>query len=171
MKLLPERKHLKYIFIPIVVTQWDSSRGEPCTADWLPIYIFIPMVVTQWDCSQLLVNPDKEAQVTLRKPVQSVSMDNCWAFENNDPRQLGSTVFPWGPTFSSWRNSTTCWNSLYRKDTDSLLKDTQDEALCTRLICPIRNEAVLEALLNVEDEVCDFNKTIKMAMEVCKPLS
>ena len=70
MKLLPERKHLKYIFIPIVVTQWDSSRGEPCTADWLPIYIFIPMVVTQWDCSQLLVNPDKEAQVTLRKPTR-----------------------------------------------------------------------------------------------------
>jgi len=34
-------------------TSWDCLRGQPYTAEWLPIHIlFISMVTSQWDCLQ-----------------------------------------------------------------------------------------------------------------------
>ena len=39
-----------HIIVITVVNQWDCSLSQPGTGEWLPILIFISMVVTQWDC-------------------------------------------------------------------------------------------------------------------------
>ena len=45
------------------------------------------------------------------------------------------------------------------------VKDPLDEALRTRFVCSINNEAVLKALFKVKDNDLTFNKAIEIAME------
>ena len=40
------------------------------------------------------------------------------------------------------------------------IKDRQDEAMQTRFICSIRNEAVLKAIFKVSDEELTFSKAL-----------
>ena len=47
----------------------------------------------------------------------------------------------------------------------SSIKDPQDEALRTRFICSVSNEAVLKALFKVKDDDLDFARAIQIAME------
>ena len=42
------------------------------------------------------------------------------------------------------------------------IKDPQDEALHTRLICLVNNETVLEALFKIKDDELDFTRAIKV---------
>lgn len=46
------------------------------------------------------------------------------------------------------------------------IKDPQDEALRTRFICSVGNEAVLKALFKVKDDELTFTEAIKIAIEV-----
>jgi hypothetical protein len=45
------------------------------------------------------------------------------------------------------------------------IKDPQDEALRSRFICSINNEAVLKALFKVKDDELDFTRAIEIAIE------
>ena len=45
------------------------------------------------------------------------------------------------------------------------IKDPQDEALRTRFICSVNNEAVLKALFKIKDDELDFNRAIQIATE------
>jgi len=45
----------------------------------------------------------------------------------------------------------------------SSIKDVQDEALRTKLICSVGNEAVLKAIFKMKDEEVTFNKAIEIA--------
>lgn len=45
------------------------------------------------------------------------------------------------------------------------IKDPQDEALRTRFICSVNNEAVLKALFKVKDDELDFTRAIEIATE------
>ena len=45
------------------------------------------------------------------------------------------------------------------------IKDPQDEALRSRFICSVNNEAVLKALFKVKDDELDFAKAIEIATE------
>jgi transposase InsO family protein len=45
------------------------------------------------------------------------------------------------------------------------IKDPQDEALRTRFICSVNNEAVLKALFRVKDDELDFAKAIAIAIQ------
>ena len=45
------------------------------------------------------------------------------------------------------------------------IKDPQDEALHTHLICLVNNEAVLKALFKIKDDELDFTRAIKVATE------
>lgn len=47
----------------------------------------------------------------------------------------------------------------------SAIKDPQDEAMRTRFICSINNEAVLKALFKISDSDLTFSKAIQVAME------
>lgn len=47
----------------------------------------------------------------------------------------------------------------------SSIKDPQDEALRTRFICSVNNEAVLKALFKVKDDELDFTRAIEIATE------
>ena len=47
----------------------------------------------------------------------------------------------------------------------SSIKDPQDEALRTRFICSVNNEAVLKALFKIKDDDLDFARAIQIAME------
>ena len=48
----------------------------------------------------------------------------------------------------------------------SSIKDPQDEALRTRFICSVNNEAVLKAFFKVKDDDLTFAKTIQIAIEI-----
>ena len=48
----------------------------------------------------------------------------------------------------------------------SSIKDPQDEALRTRFICSVNNEAVLKALFKVKDDQLDFARAITIATEI-----
>eukprot|EP00795_Rhopilema_esculentum_P006058 gene6057-biopygen7749 len=43
------------------------------------------------------------------------------------------------------------------------IKDPQDEALRSRFICSVNNEAVLKALFKVKDDELDFARAIEIA--------
>ena len=45
------------------------------------------------------------------------------------------------------------------------ITDPLDEALRTRFICSVNNEAVLKALFKVKDNELNFNKVIQVAQE------
>jgi transposase InsO family protein len=45
------------------------------------------------------------------------------------------------------------------------IKDSQDEALRTRFICSVNNEAVLKALFKIKDDELDFAKAVNIAIE------
>ena len=45
------------------------------------------------------------------------------------------------------------------------IKDPQDEALRTRFICSVNNEAVLKALFKIKDDELDFNTAIEIAIQ------
>ena len=45
------------------------------------------------------------------------------------------------------------------------IKDPQDEALRSRFICSVNNEAVLKALFKVKDNKLDFARAIEIATE------
>ncbi len=45
------------------------------------------------------------------------------------------------------------------------IKDPQDEALRTRFICSVNNEAVLKALFKIKDDELDFARAIRIAVE------
>ena len=45
------------------------------------------------------------------------------------------------------------------------ITDPLDEALRTRFICSVNNEAVLKALFKVKDNELNFNKAIRVAQE------
>uniref|UniRef100_A0A5S6Q499 Reverse transcriptase domain-containing protein n=1 Tax=Trichuris muris TaxID=70415 RepID=A0A5S6Q499_TRIMR len=45
------------------------------------------------------------------------------------------------------------------------IKDPQDEALRTRFICSISNEAVLKALFKIKDDDLSFNRAVQIAVE------
>ena len=46
------------------------------------------------------------------------------------------------------------------------IQDPQDEALRTRFICSVNNEAVLKALFKIKDDELTFTRTIQLASEV-----
>ena len=45
------------------------------------------------------------------------------------------------------------------------ITDPQDEALCTRFICSVNNEAVLKALFSMKDDELTFAKAVAVAQE------
>ena len=75
------------------------------------------------------------------------------------------------------------WSSMERKPGESIqelaariradaatcdftsIKNPQDEALRTRFMCSVNNEAVLKALFKVKDDELDFNKAIDIAIQ------
>lgn len=45
------------------------------------------------------------------------------------------------------------------------IKDPQDEALHTRFICSVDNEAILKSLFRMKDDELTFSKAVEVAME------
>ena len=56
------------------------------------------------------------------------------------------------------------WQEAAKCDFDAI-KDPQDEAMRTRFICSIGNEAVLKAIFKVSDEELTFSKAVKIAQD------
>ena len=114
------------------------------------------------------------AQQTPMKDINDLTMEEIFSFMKNqfDPRRF--TV----------RERLKFWSDLQRKPEETIqelaakihqdvatcdfasIKDPQDEALRTRLICYINNEAVLKALFKIKDDELDFARAIQIAIEV-----
>uniref|UniRef100_A0A5S6Q6N2 CCHC-type domain-containing protein n=1 Tax=Trichuris muris TaxID=70415 RepID=A0A5S6Q6N2_TRIMR len=91
------------------------------------------------------------------KDINELSMENIAEFMENqyDPRRF--VVRERGSSFGPTCSAATC-------DFASI-KDPQDEALRTRFICSISNEAVLKALFKIKDDDLSFNRAVQIAVE------
>lgn len=114
------------------------------------------------------------AQQTPTKDINQLTMEEIVSFMKSqfDPKRF--TV----------RERFKFWSDLQRKPGETIqelaarirqdaatcdfasIQDPQDEALRTRFICSINNEAVLKALFKIKDDELDFARAIQIAIEV-----
>ena len=120
---------------------------------------------------KLLDNLAKQA--TPPKQINNLTMDEIVAFmkDQYDPKRFVV------------RERFKFWSDMNRKPGETLqelaarirqdattcdftsIKDPQDEALRTRFICSVKNEAILKALFKVKDDELTFTKAIEIATE------
>ena len=113
------------------------------------------------------------SQQTPPKDVNQLSMDDIVAFMKDqfDPKRFVI------------RERFKFWSDMKRKPGETIqelaarirqdaatcdfpsIKDPQDEALRTRFICSVNNEAVLKAFFKVKDDELSFSKAIQIALE------
>ncbi|KAG8226623.1 hypothetical protein J437_LFUL007696 [Ladona fulva] len=152
---------------------WDRfqtfARANCVPADRLPQIFLTNQTASTYKLLSTLV-----AQQTPPKEINDLFMTDIPAFMENqfDPRSF------------IVRERFKIWSEMQRKPGDSIqelvgrirqdaakcdfssIQDPQDEAMRTRFICSVNNEAVLKSLFKIPDAQLSFSKAIQVALEI-----
>jgi hypothetical protein len=155
---------------------WTDYWSRFCTfagANTVPDHRKAQVFLTNQSSATYKLLANLAAQQSPPKDINLLSMDEIVSFmkDQYDPRRF------------IVRERFKFWSDMQRKPGETIqelaarirqdaatcdfpsIKDPQDEAMRTRFICSVSNEAVLKALFKVKDDELDFARAVHIALE------